>query len=401
MAIPRYKAHAGPVLFSAGFRPFFLAASIWAAIAVPVWLHIYAGGTAPPSLMPAVIWHPHELVYGYAAAVVAGFLLTAIPNWTGRLPLQGWPLANLVILWTLGRLAVLLSSRIGAPITAIIDLSFPLAFLAVVTREIIAGKNWRNLPMLAALSLLLIGNLLVHLEVLDVFETAQFGNRIGIATLLAMIALVGGRIVPSFTRNWLVKFQPAAGVPAPAERADTIALVLTVLSVAAWMIAPDEPLTGYMLIVGGAAAGWRLSRWRALHTTSEILLLALHVGYAWLAAGLLLLGFDILFDFMLRTTALHALTVGAIGTMTLAVMTRSSLGHTGRPLSAGRVTIVIYALISVATVLRLIAPFVLSQTMLVLTLAGVAWSAAFVLFAVFYGRALSRPRVSGEDAKPI
>jgi uncharacterized protein involved in response to NO len=401
MAIPRYKAHAGPELFSAGFRPFFLAASLWAAAAVPAWLHLYAGGAVPPSVMPAVIWHPHELVYGYAAAVVAGFLLTAIPNWTGRLPLQGWPLAVLVTLWTLGRLAVLLSSLIGAPVAALVDLSFPLAFLAVVAREIIAGKNWRNLPMLAALSLLLLGNLLVHLEMLGFSETAQFGNRIGIAALLAMIALVGGRIVPSFTRNWLVKNRPAAGVPAPADRTDTIALVLTVLGVALWMLAPDEPVTGYALIVGGAAAAWRLSRWRTFHTTSEVLLLALHVGYAWLAAGLLLLGFDILFDFMLRTAALHALTVGAIGTMTLAVMTRSSLGHTGRPLSAGRVTIVIYGLISLAAFLRLIAPFAVSQTMLVLSLAGAAWSAAFLLFAVFYGRALSRPRVSGEGAKSI
>lgn len=401
MAIPRYKAHAGPVIFSAGFRPFFLAASIWAAIAVPLWLHLYAGGAVPPTVMPAVIWHPHELVYGYAAAVVAGFLLTAIPNWTGRLPLQGWPLANLVILWTLGRVAVLLSSVVGAPLTTIIDLSFPIAFMAVVAREIVAGKNWRNLPILGALSLLLAGNLLVHLEMLGVAETAQFGNRIGIATLLALIALIGGRIVPSFTRNWLVKNRPTAGVPAPAERLDTIALIVTALSVAVWMVIPDETVTGYVLIAGGAAAAWRLSRWRGDYTGSEPLLLYLHVGYAWLAGGLLLLGFDILFDFMLRTAALHALTVGAIGTMTLAVMTRSSLGHTGRPLAAGRITVLIYALISVAAVLRLIAAFMVSQMMVVLSLAGVAWSAAFILFAIFYGQALSRPRASGEEAKPI
>ncbi len=244
MAIPRYKAHAGPVLFSAGFRPFFLAASIWAAVAVPLWLHVYAGGVAPPILMPAIIWHPHELVYGYAAAVVAGFLLTAIPNWTGRLPLQGWPLAFLVLLWTLGRVAVLLSGIAGAPLTAIVDLSFPVAFLAVVAREIIAGKNWRNLPMLAALSMLLIGNLLVHLEMLGVTETAQAGNRIGIGTLLALVALVGGRIVPSFTRNWLVKNRPAVPVPAPAENLDTAALIVTALSVVVWMIFPDDSVTG-------------------------------------------------------------------------------------------------------------------------------------------------------------
>src|SRR5581483_4693528 len=212
--IPRYRSHAGPAILSAGFRPFFLGSAAWSALAVPLWLAAYLTSFEVPTLLPPAAWHAHEMVYGFAAATVAGFLLTAIPNWTGRMPLQGWPLAALVLLWAAGRVAVLFSAAIGAIPATVLDLAFPAAFVAVVAREIIAGRNWRNLPMLAALSLLLAGNLLVHLEVLGVSETADLGNRLGIATLLALISLVGGRIVPSFTRNWLAKSR--TDVPAPA-----------------------------------------------------------------------------------------------------------------------------------------------------------------------------------------
>jgi uncharacterized protein involved in response to NO len=202
-AIPRYRAHSGPLILYAGFRPFFLLAALWAAIVVPLWLALYAGRTELPTVLPPTVWHVHEMVFGYAAAVVAGFLLTAIPNWTARMPLQGGPLALLVLLWSAGRVAVLFSAEIGTAIAAVLDLAFPLTFIAVVGREILAGRNWRNLPMLAALTLLLAGNLLVHLEALSVAATAELGNRLGVATLLMLISFVGGRIVACFTRNWL------------------------------------------------------------------------------------------------------------------------------------------------------------------------------------------------------
>ena len=144
-AIPRYRAHAAPVILSAGFRPFFLGASVWAAVGIPLWLGAYSEGLVLPTQLAPLIWHAHEMIFGFAAATVAGFLLTAIPNWTGRMPLQGVPLATLVLLWAAGRLAVLLSAEIGAPAAAVADLSFPAVFLMVVAREILAGKNWRNL----------------------------------------------------------------------------------------------------------------------------------------------------------------------------------------------------------------------------------------------------------------
>jgi uncharacterized protein involved in response to NO len=400
-AIPRYRSHAGPLILSAGCRPFFLGASIWAAVAVPLWLGTDAEGLALPTKLAPPVWHAHEMVFGYAAATVAGFLLTAIPNWTGRMPLQGGALATLVVLWPMGRLGVLFSDEIGAPAPAVFDLCFPAVFLAVVAREILAGKNWRNLPMLGALSLLLLGNLLVHLDALDLADIAELGNRLGLVTLLILISLVGGRTVPSFTRNWLTKARPEAAPPVPAGRFDLAALVVIGLALLSWTIAPDAAVTSWAALAAGIAVALRLARWRGLHTVREPLLLILHVGYGWLALGLLLLGLNGLTEMLPATTALHALTVGAVGTMTLAVMTRASLGHTGRPLSTGPVTKAIYGLITVAALLRILSPFAGDRVDLALWLAGASWSCAFGPFAVFYGLVLVRPRVRDGTIRPI
>lgn len=400
-AIPRYRPQAGPALLSAGFRPFFLAAALWASLAVPIWLVLFAGFGRIPTAFAPLVWHVHELTFGFGAATVAGFLLTAIPNWTGRLPLQGGPLVLLVSLWAIGRVAVLFSASLGAASATALDLAFPALFLVVVAREIIAGRNWRNLPALAALALLLFGNLLVHLEPLGVAKTDALGNRLGVATLLMLIAFVGGRIVPSFTRNWLAKHPPEA-LPAPFGSADRVALAVTGLALAVWVSAPESSVAPWMEIAAGAVLSIRLARWRGAATLREPLLWILHAGYGWLSLGFLLLGLDGLLPLLPRTTALHALTVGAIGTMTLAVMTRASLGHTGRPLTAGRGTTTIYFFVTLAAVLRLIAPLAGGEYLLVLSLAGTAWSAAFGLFVLLYARPLALPRIaSGDDARTI
>ncbi|MGO8865831.1 MAG: NnrS family protein [Alphaproteobacteria bacterium] len=401
VAIPRYRPHAGPALFSAGFRPFFLMAALWAAVAIPLWLAALSRGVVAASGLSPLIWHVHEMVFGYAVATVAGFLLTAIPNWTGRMPLQGWGLAALVLLWAAGRAAVLFSAKIGAPCAAIVDLAFPLTFLLVVAREILAGRNWRNLPMLAALALLLLGSLLVHLDALGFADTAELGNRVGLATLLLLIALVGGRIIPSFTRNWLVKVRPERPTPAPSDTVDLAALALTGLGLAAWAVEPAGPMAPWLELTAGVAVAVRLSRWRGLATLREPMLLVLHVGYGWLAFGLLLLALGGFYAGLPQTAALHALTVGAVGTMTLAVMTRASLGHTGRPLSAGAGTKAIYLLVTTAALLRLMVPLADAYSGLLLSLTGIAWSGAFGLFAVLYARPLSQPRVVDAAARPI
>lgn len=401
VAIPRYRPHAGQALLSAGFRPFFLLSAIWAAIAVPLWLGFFAGIGAVPTLLPPAVWHAHEMVFGYAAATVAGFLLTAIPNWTGRMPLQGRPLAALAVLWMAGRFGVFFSASIGASGAAILDLAFPVAFLVAVAREIAAGRNWRNLPMVVALSLLLAGNALVHLEALGWAATGQLGNRIGIATLLMLISFVGGRIVPSFTRNWLTKNRPDYASPASFGWIDRAALAVTAMALAAWVAAPDATWPSAVEFVAALALGVRLMRWRGTGAWREPLLWVLHLGYGWLVLGLLLLAVNGVMPLLPASAALHALTVGAIGTMTLAVMTRASLGHTGRPLVAGGGTTTIYVLATVAALLRLAAPLDGAHYIAILSAAGAAWSGAFGLFVVRYGPPLLTPRASGMAARPL
>jgi uncharacterized protein involved in response to NO len=399
-AIARHRPQTGPALLSVGFRPFFLLSALWSALAVPLWLAGFAGQISMPTALPLVAWHVHEMVFGYGAATVAGFVLTAIPNWTGRLALQGGPLAFLVLLWLLGRAAVLLSARIGADSAALLDLTFPLVFLVVVAREIVAGRNWRNLLMLVALTFLLLGNLLVHFEAVGIAATAQLGNRLGVATLLMLISFIGGRIIPSFTRNWLAKQRPEIPTPAAFDRFDRAVLAISALALALWVLAPESPVTPWAALAAGLAQSTRLARWRGAATLREPLVWVLHLGYGWLALGFLLLALDGFEPLLPKTAALHALTAGAIGTMTLAVMTRASLGHTGRPLAAGPGTMTIFSLVTLAAVLRLLAPLGGAQYLLILSFAGVAWSGAFGLFVLLYARPLSLPRIRG-DVRPI
>ena len=372
----------GPAFFCAGFRPFFLLGALWAAIAVPLWLAAYAHGFPVPGALPPMLWHAHEMIYGYGLAVVTGFLLTAVPNWTGRLPIAGMPLATLAILWIAGRLAVFA----GPVAAASVDLAYTLVLAAVVAREVTAAKRFHNLPVVGTLLFLLAGNALVHLQALDIAYTAPLGNRIGIATLIALVSLIGGRIVPSFTRNWLARERPQVAAPAAHDRVDTVCLLVIVAALVAWVAVPDTGPSRALALVGAAAALVRLARWRGLRTLREPLLFVLHLGYAWVAVGLVLLALD-----PAPGAAVHAFTVGAIGTMTLAVMTRASLGHTGRPLVAGPGTVAIYVLITLAALMRVCAP--LSPSPLLLTsLAGAAWSAAFGLFALLYGPLLIRKK---------
>jgi uncharacterized protein involved in response to NO len=389
--IPRYRRFDGPPLFQAGFRPFFLAAGLWAPMSLLLWLLFLFGYVAAPTAADPLLWHMHEMLFGFGAAVVTGFLLTAIPNWTGRMPLQGWPLVVLWLLWVAGRLSGLAPNFAGPMVGAAIDLSFLAALLAAIAREIVAGRNWRNLPMVGAVILLLTANALVQAQAIGLAETAALGVRLGLAVLLAMITLVGGRIIPSFTRNWLAK-RGDERLPAAFGTVDRFALAATVLGLAAWMAALPPLIVGPLLIVAGIAAAIRLARWRGASTFSEPLLLALHVGHGWLALGLALLGVSALWQGLPTSSALHALTVGAIGTMTLAVMTRATLGHTNRELTAGPGTTAIFILINVAAVGRIAAGLVGGGYLTLIALGGGAWIGAFALFVALYAPLLVRPR---------
>lgn len=392
--IPRYRPFAGPALFREGFRPFFLAAGLWAPAAMALWIGHVAGWIDLPTAFAPLDWHVHEMLFGFAAAAVAGFMLTAIPNWTGRMPLQGPPLILLAALWVAGRAASGLSALTGPEFAAAADLAFLFVLLLAVAREILAGRNWRNLPMVGALAILLAANTLFHLEALGIAATAALGARLAIAMLLMLISLVGGRIIPSFTRNWLVKQAGTEKLPAPFGFPDRAALAISLAALAAWVAAAPAMFTGPLLIAAGGAAALRLYRWRGLGTLREPLLLALHLGHVWLAAGLVLLGLSQITEFIVPSAALHALTAGAFGTMILAVMTRATLGHTGRALAAGWGTTAIYSLVTLAALARIAAGLPPGGYELLLHTAGYAWIAAFLLFLAIYGPMLVRSKPS-------
>jgi len=386
-ALARRRDYAGPALFSYGFRPFFLAGAAWAALGVLLWLPQYFGEITLPTALAPLDWHIHEMLYGYVAAVVAGFLLTAIPNWTGRLPVCGAPLALLALLWLAGRIAVLTSGRIGAVAAAAIDISFLVTLAAVAMREIVAGRNWRNLRPLVVLAVLIAGNVTFHVEAMR-SGASQYGARIGIAAVITLIMLIGGRIVPSFTRNWLTRVNPGR-LPAAFAHFDAICLGGAVVALTAWVAFPDHPVTGALLVAAAILHAARLGRWAGDRTFGDRLVLVLHVAYAFVPLGFALLGASVLApDHVPRSAGLHAWTAGAIGLMTLAVMTRATLGHTGRPLAASAATQLIYLCVLIAVVARIAAAF--GGAFELLHVAAFAWVAAFTGFVVAYGPLLAR-----------
>jgi uncharacterized protein involved in response to NO len=383
--------HTIPALFTQGFRPFFLATGLWSAVALAVWIVMFTTGTTVPSRFDPLAWHIHEMLFGFVMAAIAGFLLTAIPNWTGRLPVSGSPLALLAGLWLLGRIACLISALVPAWIAIAADLSFPVVLVGVVAREIVVGRNWRNLPMVAPVSVLGIANLLMHLEADGVAVPSGLGWRLGLATVIVLISVMAGRIVPSFTRNWLAK-RPGSDLPAGHGRIDRVALGILHAGLIGWAFLPEFRPIGLLLLLGAAINLWRLLRWRGFATAAEPLLLILHVGYAWLCFGAALLGAALLGADVPLSAAIHALTAGAIGTMILAVMTRATRGHTGRDLSADLVTVLIYCLVTLAAITRIVAAFGSTWTMPLLIMSAGLWIAAFAGFVLGYGPMLILPR---------
>ncbi|MEQ1943895.1 NnrS family protein [Mesorhizobium sp. VNQ89] len=378
-----------PPILHYGFRPFFFVAALYAGVAIPVWLCAYFGGFGFAGPFDGLRWHAHEMLFGYLGAVVAGFILTAIPNWTGRLPLSGGRLAVLVGLWLAGRIACI---AIPSPtVAAVVDLSFPAMLAFAIWREVVAGRNWKNAPVAAIITLLGVANLLDHLANLEL-APHDLGQRLALGVAAMLIALIGGRIIPSFTRNWLVK-NGVQRLPAPFGAPDKAALAATALAMVGWLTFPGAAATGLVLCTAGFLLPVRLVRWRAGATVSEPILLILHVGYGWLALALTLLGLAMLVPDISDSAALHALTAGAIGTMTLAVMTLASLGHTGRAIKADGFMVVMYAMVTTGAALRVAAPFLDDGYSYLLSAGGALWSGAFLLFAIRFAPILWGRRV--------
>ncbi|OYX63332.1 MAG: hypothetical protein B7Y88_13185 [Sphingomonadales bacterium 32-64-17] len=395
LAMRKARMAAAPPFLRGGFRPFFFGGPLWAVIALTLWLFVFLGGRELPSAFDALSWHRHEMLFGFVGAVIAGFLLTAIPNWTGRLPIAGWPLATLFALWLAGRLALLWSQTIGLALAAVLDVGFYVTFALIAGREVIAARN-RNLPVVAMVMLFGIADAADYAAVCGLIPDGEAGFRAGIALVVLIISLIGGRIVPSFTRNWMAKQGWREGLPTQPGQFDQVVIALTALALLSWVLAPNTAATGAALILAGALQLLRLARWRGWRTWSDPLVVILHVGYLWVPAGLVLLGWSILDVTIPRTAALHALTAGAMATMILAVMTRATLGHTGHDLKADAATTIAYALVSFGALLRVAAPLGLLDYRVGLEAAGALWSGAFVLFLFAYGTKLFAPRLDGK-----
>ena len=382
------RSHSGPPLFSFGFRPFFLFAAVWAAVAVPVWVGSMSLGDGTVGGMDGRLWHIHEMLFGYLAGVIAGFLLTAVPNWTGRLPVTGAKLAGLFALWLAGRAAGFLPASLHLAAAAI-DSAFLVIFAALIWREVLAAKNRRNLPVCLLVSVLAAANIAFHLR----DQVPLFGpgaERAAVAVVTGLIALIGGRVTPSFTQNWTSARGLAKG-PTAFNRFDALVLGATGAALVAWVAAPLQPFTGAALILAGGANLIRLARWRGWLARREALVWILHLGYAWLGVGMILLGLAALVPGTVPFTAgVHALTTGAMGVETLAIMTRASRGHTGRPRVADGATTAIYLLILAAAVVRVAAPFLVDWTLILLAVSAALWALAFAGFVAAYGPMLCR-----------
>ena len=387
--LDRRRDYAGPEFLREGFRPLFMAAGIWAAISAPVWVAVWTGGISYAGLFAAPAWHVHEMMFGFIAAAVGGFVLTAIPNWTGRLPVRGWPLAGLALLWLAGRLAMWFGAHIGVVSVALLDLLYLTALGLCVANEIIAGRNWKNAPVLIALALLVAANALFHLEAGGYAIPEGLAVRLSISVMAMLVALIGGRVVPSFTRNWFAKNDGPEITP-PMGVFDKVSLVVSVAALGVWIVIAESHVSGGALVVAGVLHLVRLARWRGWQTTGEGLVTILHVAYLWLGIGVTLLGASMLDEAVTRTAALHVLTLGAMGTMILAVMTRAILGHTGRDLRAGPGTIAIYALVTAALALRVGHEFAPSAELV--WASALSWTAAFGLFVCIYAPMTYRAR---------
>ncbi|TDK42399.1 NnrS family protein [Antarcticimicrobium luteum] len=380
----------GPALFSYGFRPFFLFATAFAFGVVPVWLLIWRGTLLLEGPFLPVAWHVHEMIFGYGAAVVAGFLFTAVPNWTGRMPTRGWPLMLLLALWLLGRVAC--AGLLGLPAMVVmgLDVAFLVAVAAMIAREILAGRSSRNLKVLVPVTVLTAANVLYHVEAMQ-SGTAPYAERAGIATLVFLITLIGGRIVPSFTRNWLVQSGSPAR-PVPFGTFDAVALVAGAGALILWTVLPGSDVTGGILALAAGLHLVRMLRWLGVLTLGAPLLCMLHVAYAFIPVGFAAASLAA-FGLAGQAAPQHLLGIGAIGGMTLAVMVRATLGHTGRDLISGPALNLAFLAIAGAALMRVAGMSEVFPGLDGIHLAAGLWTLGFGVALRHLMPWLTRPRV--------
>lgn len=396
-----------PAMLAYGFRPMFFLAACQAALGVPIFLVLWHGMEVAAISITPMVWHAHEMLYGFGAAVFAGFLMTAVPNWTGMAPVRGTRLLALALLWLAGRVAFWLYGLVPAVAVAAIDLAFLPALGLAVGRAIFAARNRRNYVFFVLISVLVAGNAAMHAELMSLalpqeLDLGRRGEFLALDVFCLMIAVIGGRIIPAFTGNYLRmaalgenRVPPVLAVSPWLDRICIIMLAALVVADAG--LGDRHFIVGALSLLVSTVNGLRLAGWKGLTVRAEPILFVLHVGYFWLALGLAVRGMDVLFGVFAGAAGLHALTIGAIGTMTMAVMARAALGHTGRPIKAPPPLLLAFASVSLAALLRLVGAFPafgqISAELLIAS--GCAWTLAFTIFAAILLPIVARPRVDG------
>lgn len=390
---PPSVAHATFAATAKGFRHFFLLASGFATVILPLWLSVLFG-EAPSRYLDPVTWHAHEMVFGFSVAVIAGFLLTAVANWTQRETLVAAPLLALVFVWVAGRVAMTVPLGLPPWLVAALDLAFLPLLIIAIARPIVVSKNWRNLIVLVPLTAMFAANLAIHLDVLGIAPPwRRRATLVGVDLIVFVIQIIAGRVIPMFTRS---------ATKSESVRSTPLFDVLALVGMAAVCLVDALAIEGLpsfiVFVAAGAFAVARCARWGGLGSTAHPLLWVLHLGYAWIPIGLFLRAVSAMYGGVPGSLGTHALTVGAIGTLTLGMMARVALGHTGRVLEASRVVRLAFVSISGAALVRVFGPLAFpGATRGALVLAAVLWTAAFLMYLLVYVPILSRPRIDGKS----
>jgi uncharacterized protein involved in response to NO len=381
-----------PVLLSYAFRPLFLLAALYAIAIVPFWVTAWLGLHPGPTTLGAPMWwHAHEMIFGFAGAAVGGFALTAVATWTKRPPVAGAPLALLVALWVVARVLLLLPFDGVLVAAATADVGYDALLFGLMSREVLGARSRRNYKVLALLGSFALVNALFFVAVATDPGWSSAVLLCAIWLLVLLINLIGGRIIPSFTANWLKRQALASGnslrVPPPFGRLDLAAtLLLTGFAVFQVMGAPAGP-TAALGLATAAVFVVRLARWQGWRTSHEPLVWVLHLAFAWIPVGIALLSAAAL-GWVPRTAGVHALTSGAITTMIVAVASRAALGHTGRALRSHPLLTAAYVLITSAAVFR-VAATVGPGARILLMVSATAWTAGFLCFVWRYAPILT------------
>jgi uncharacterized protein involved in response to NO len=363
----------GPVMLASGHRPFFLMAGLYGATALPLWLAAYFG-----YLPLTASWHGHEMIFGFAVAAIAGFLMAAVPKWTNSTGIAGWPLVLLIALWLAGRLSMLVGEAV------FIDLLFLPVLATFVLADIARARNARNYQVAGILFVLAVFDALYH------FYDPSLALRVSTLMIVALIALIGGRIIPAFTQNAL-RMKHGAHITCHTPRVlDWLAVPSVIMVVVVELLLPQSAQAGVASLVAGIILFLRMFGWQTRRTLRMPLVWILHVGYAWVPLGFVLNGLVDLGAPVNPSAAFHALTAGAIGVMILAVASRAALGHSGRPLEPSAWTVVAYGLVIAAAIVRVFVP--LDGSVL---LAGVLWFLGYAIFSAVYWPILTKPRIDG------